>query len=459
MKSVKPLDSDLEFIYEATDENIMPLGGMPIIDYFVKQTNLSKRLNAVPFKNAGKPIISNRDIILTMIGILAQGKFDFADADPIRKNRFFKDALHIHTVPSQETLRQRLDTMKPIVKDILDEESYMLIANSHMPLTPTYKDYIPVDIDVSPFDNSNTKKEGCNCTYKICDGFAPMFAYFGSEGYMLNCEFREGKQHSQAGTKEFLEECITRIQKVTDKKVLFRLDSGNDAEENMGLFTEKMVDFLCKRNLRRSKQKVIDQVLKTGIAGSIRREGRYNVKKQMYYSKTVEEFTFEDRKVNIYVYSRVKVILEGENGQQLLFPEYEIESYYSTLDVSVEDIMEIYHMHGTCEQFHSELKSDMGIERMPSGKFATNDLLLHIAMFTFNILRMIGQIAVAIGTGKRDKNHMVVRKRLGTVIKEIIMLAAKYVRHARRRYIKANPDNRWFALTTQIYKKSHMLFA
>lgn len=66
-----------------------------------------------------------------------------------------------------------------------------------MPLTPTYKDYIPVDIDM----NNSTTKKGCNCTYKICDGFAPMFAYFGSEGYMLNCEFREGKQHSEVGIK------------------------------------------------------------------------------------------------------------------------------------------------------------------------------------------------------------------------------------------------------------------
>lgn len=70
-----------------------------------------------------------------------------------------------------------------------------------------------------------------------------------------------------------------------------------------------------------------------------------------------------------------------ENGPQTLFSEYVIESYYSILDVSVEDIMEIYHMHRTCEQFHSELKTDMDIERMPFGKFATNDLLLHIAMF------------------------------------------------------------------------------
>jgi len=35
---------------------------------------------------------------------------------------------------------------------------------------------IPLDIDVSPSDNSKTKKEGVSRTYKGTDGFAPIFA-------------------------------------------------------------------------------------------------------------------------------------------------------------------------------------------------------------------------------------------------------------------------------------------
>ncbi|MGI9953505.1 hypothetical protein V3F56_14215, partial [Moorellaceae bacterium AZ2] len=33
-----------------------------------------------------------------------------------------------------------------------------------------------------------------------------------------------------------------------------------------------------------------------------------------------------------------------------------------------------YHDHGTSEQFHSEIKNDLNLKRLPSGKFATNDL-------------------------------------------------------------------------------------
>ena len=36
---------------------------------------------------------------------------------------------------------------------------------------------VPVDMDVTPMDNSKTQKEGIGWTYKKFDGYAPMMAY------------------------------------------------------------------------------------------------------------------------------------------------------------------------------------------------------------------------------------------------------------------------------------------
>jgi len=47
-------------------------------------------------------------------------------------------------------------------------------------------------------------------------------------------------------------------------------------------------------------------------------------------------------------------------------------------------------IHATHEQFHAELKTDLDLEHLPSGKFATNDLLLTLGALVYNILRMIG---------------------------------------------------------------------
>ena len=66
--------------------------------------------------------------------------------------------------------------------------------------------------------------------------------------------------------------------------------------------------------------------------------------------------------------------------------------------------------HGECEQFHSEIKTDMDLERLPSGKFETNELVLELAILAYNILRMIGQ--ESIGRKGTETKHKVRRRRL-----------------------------------------------
>ena len=43
------------------------------------------------------------------------------------------------------------------------------------------------------------------------------------------------------------------------------------------------------------------------------------------------------------------------------------------------------------EPFHSEYKTDLDLERLPSGTFATNQLILSVALLVFNLLRVMGQ--------------------------------------------------------------------
>jgi hypothetical protein len=96
-----------------------------------------------------------------------------------------------------------------------------------------------------------------------------------------------------------------------------------------------------------------------------------------------------------------------------------------------EKVIELYHAHGTSEQYHSELKSDMEIERLPSGKFEVNRIVLAVAMNAFNALRVLGQQAVVEAGRKKFK-----RKRLGKVIRDIICVAGKLVRHGRQLVLK-----------------------
>ena len=78
---------------------------------------------------------------------------------------FYKAALGItRSIPSEETLRQCMDDIGDSLRQtILEQNVEMLLANK---IQPTALALVPVDIDVTPMDNSKSKKEGVSRTYK-----------------------------------------------------------------------------------------------------------------------------------------------------------------------------------------------------------------------------------------------------------------------------------------------------
>ncbi len=52
----------------------------------------------------------------------------------------------------------------------------------------------------------------------------------------------------------------------------------------------------------------------------------------------------------------------------MLAPDIELNTWWTNPGLSDDEIIRLYHAHGECEQYHSEIKSDMDVERLPSGK-------------------------------------------------------------------------------------------
>ncbi len=113
-----------------------------------------------------------------------------------------------------------------------------------------------------------------------------------------------------------------------------------------------------------------------------------------------------------------------------------------SLGVSDEEVIALYHDHATCEQYHSEIKSDMGIERMPSGKFDTNALILKLAMTAYNILRIIGTEAMK-QNDMPIRHSTIKRRRIRTVIENLILIAGHITFHANRICLAIGNSNAW----------------
>ncbi|ATW82285.1 IS1380 family transposase [Heyndrickxia faecalis] len=439
-----------KLVIEATKERIVAQSGLAIVGNLLSLTNLASRLNAYRLPDISRnPVCSNGDVAKSYIGLLCQGKSDYDNIETFREDAFFALALDIQRVPSSPTLRQRLDqaALTEKWKAILHEESLNLIRNTNAEISPVYakdKPYIPVDLDVSPFDNSKTKKEGVERTYKGCDGYAPMFGYIGQEGYCLHVEMRKGNNHCQKGTPNFIKETIQSARRLTDQPLLFRLDSGNDSRDNLIIFLEEHASFVIKRNPRKEKaEDWLHIAQKYGICCE-EREG-----KKVYLGSIPETIQLKDQIRTIRKVFKVIERTISRDGQIFLIPEYEFETYWTDLEVPPHVVISLYHDHGTCEQFHSEIKSELDLERLPSVKYETNGLVLHFGVFAYNLLRLIGQESLK----KQDAplKKKATRRRIRTVIQNMITLASKLVYQGRQWKLKVTATNKWLPTFARLY--------
>lgn len=438
---------------EFTNERIIPGGGLAVVGAIPGKSDFVKNCNNMKVDcNHPQHQIKNGDVMLTYIGMQCMGKPSFdavheMDDDP----DFYKTALGIcYAIPSAETLRQRFDLIgSSIRRQILDENIKMLKSNGVVP-SKLPCGYVPVDMDVSPFDNSKTCKEGVSRTCKGCDGYAPMFACIGSEGYLADLELREGKQHCQKGTPQFLEETIGLCRQLTDEPLLFRLDSGNDSTGNIGILLERGCHFIIKRNLRKeSKEDWLRMAKDNSPDITHPRDG-----KDVYIGSDWKEITYQaqdgtTKHATIRMgYEIIKRTID-KKGQFLLIPDIEANVWWTNTGFTDREVIEHYHAHGESEQFHSELKTDMDPERLPSGKFETNELVLELAILSYNILRMTGQESL----GKRNPHlkHAVKRRRHRTVINNLINMACHVTEHARKLIIGLGKSNVWRDVFRHVY--------
>jgi hypothetical protein len=476
------------FRFKDGNELLSSNSGLALTGLLLGRTNLANRISDAHLPASPNPKISHDDVIKSMIGLLTLGKTHYDDIERFREDPFFKEGLGVSSVPSSPTLRQRLDDSGDVFNMIVKEESAQLLKKTTQP-TPVVLDmgsYIPLDIDVTPMNNSNTKKEGVSCTYKMFDGYAPIMAYLGKEGYQINLELREGKQHSQKGTPEFLQETLWFARSVTKEKILVRMDSGNDAAENIRIFNEWGVSFIIKRNLRReNKQTWLD------IAKAQGKQINLYDGKTRWLGKTQRTIDGIDKPVAIIF--DITEQTRDSDGQSLAIPDIKIETYWTNVYESIaacnathktviqgnrpdsqgpcclidsqsrqaKSVINSYHDHGESEQFHSEYKTDLDMERLPSGKFATNALVMLLGMVAFNIIRICGQESLnAIVHLEQagdplpiNRRSAVFRRRIRSVLLDIMYLASHVTSSSRYNWISFGRCCPWSGVFKWLYQK------
>jgi len=422
------------FIIEQSEEEFYTShSGLALIGLALNRfTSLPSSLaEAVPTDDS----ISHADVLRSYCGILAQAKSDFVAIEHCRTDDFFREALGVDHVPSEATMRQRMDEHAEAFLAAASWASIEFLERTKVPITALATGHIPLDIDGFVMDNSGSSKENVQFTYTKVSGYLALPAYIGMEGWQVNQHLLPGSQHPQKEFVPYIRETLARVRQFCAQKLLLRADSAHDAAANFEeLSRHRRVDYIIKWNPRRKECGTWTQhAFEKGRVSSPRpgkRVALFSVKQK----EIVTDADGIERKITLRRVMRVIERTHDKKGEAFLVPDIEVEGWWTSLKLTEEQIIELYKGHAVCEQYHSEIKTDMDLERLPSGKFATNKLVVACGALVYNILRFIGQVALVSNHG--IIRHEAKRRRLKTVIQELIYFAGRLIATGRRLKLK-----------------------
>lgn len=306
------------FILEQSGDFYSSHSGLALVGLCMnKYTSMGKQLGQqVGVMATGS---SHPDVLRSYIGLLSIGKSDY---DAIRNHRddtYFKKSLGIKRIPLAEIMRQRFDKYAEAFRQVVEQCNVELLKKSKAPISTLTTGHVPLDIDVFPMDNSDSKKDGVSWTYHNYHGYAPIAAYLGLEGWCLEIELRPGSQHSQNDFVPFLERSLANARQVAgkNKKLLVRLDSAHDAVETKATMRQhQKVSYILKWNPRaEDRASLADKAFAKGRVTEVR-EGKH-----VALLTTWQE---QEHEAQLYRFTKVVRVTKrtiDSKGQHLLVPD------------------------------------------------------------------------------------------------------------------------------------------
>ena len=451
-----------DFIIKKLPYDLESNAGLALVGKYLKAIGIKAMVDSQFPVRSG---LVNSDILKSYLGLLCLGKNDFDAIEGFRGNDFFLRALALGALPSSPTLRQRLDARAADWFDLSEQINQRLLSlrinGKPIDFGALPCGYTPIDLDTFAMDNGNTKKEAVGRTYAGVDGYCPLALYLGTLGYCLELDLRPGVQHSARETGHNLQRVLPMAASLTPGPLLVRADSGFCSLALMqeigaqGRALSREIAFIIKWNPRSAPVEAIaaQRAADTNTPWRALRAG----KRECLWQESLDlagvggaanDLSAARSARRLY---RLTERTIDKHGVVLLLPAYTLEGWTTSLPPSfgAQEIIDLYCQHATHEQFHAEFKSDMDLERLPSGKFDTNYLVCALAAVAMNLLRLIGQHTL--NEPDAPMRHSAKRRRIKTVLQEMMFKAARMIHHAGRWVLGLGANDSGYAVFERHY--------
>ena len=285
---------------------------------------------------------------------------------------------------------------------------------------------LTIDLDSTICETYGLAKEGARRHgYTGARGYHPLLAIAAGTGDVLMSRLREGRANTARGAAHFLRETVSRVRYGgASGQLTVRADSG--------FYTHAVVAVCRRMDLRFSITIRQHQSLRNLIE-AIPDEDWTPIPYWMDGTAAVAETTytsFQSEPDAAPVRLIVRRVKPTPGSQLALFATYSYHGFITDRDGETLELEADHRRHAEIENAIRDLKYGVGLNHMPSGRFAANAAWLAVQVMAHNLARWTARI----GLGERIVTTKTLRRRFFALAGRLTRSARRLTLHLPRRW-------------------------
>ena len=355
------------------------------------------------------------DKLLTLVASALAGGDCIDDADVLRTGGTARTLGSVVKAPS--TLGTFLRSFRWGHVRQLDRVSRQLLARAWQAGAGPGDAPLTIDLDSTICETYGLAKEGArHHGYTGARGYHPLLAIAAGTGDVLMARLREGRASTARGGAHFLRETVGRVRNAgASGQLTVRADSGFYAHALVAVCREMDVRFSITIRQRKSLRHLME---------AIPEDDWRPIPYWMEGAAAVAETTytpFQSEPDAAPVRLIVRRVRPTPGSQLALFATYSYHAFITDRDGEMLELEADHRRHAEVENAIRDLKYGVGLNHLPSGRFAANAAWLAVQVMAHNLARWTARI----GLGEQIVTTKILRRRL-------FSLAGRLTRSARR---------------------------
>jgi len=252
---------------------------------------------------------------------------------------------------------------------------------------------LTIDLDSTICETYGLKKQGAlHHGYTGARGYHPLLAVAAGTGDILMARLREGRAHSGRSAGHFLRETVSRVRHAgATGQLTMRADSGFYAHSVVAMCRKLRVRYSITIRQHRSVRALIEAIPEhewTPIPYWI--HGGADVAETVYTP-------FKGEKDAVPVRLIVRRVRPTPGSQLALFTTYDFHAFITDREGDTLTLEADHRRHAEVENAIRDLKEGVGLNHLPSGRFAANGAWLAVAVMAHNLARWTARIGLGEG--------------------------------------------------------------